>query len=50
MKPYWTDGQVTLYHGDCREVTEWLTFAGCPGGVVNPRNFMIMRTQLGLAR
>jgi site-specific DNA-methyltransferase (adenine-specific) len=22
--PYWTDGQVTLYHGDCREVTEWL--------------------------
>ncbi len=25
MDPYWTDGQVTLYHGDCREVTEWLT-------------------------
>ena len=24
MEPYWTDGQVTLYHGDCREVTEWL--------------------------
>lgn len=24
MKPYWTDGSVTLYHGDCREVTEWL--------------------------
>ena len=22
--PYWTDGMVTLYHGDCREVTEWL--------------------------
>jgi hypothetical protein len=22
--PYYTDGQVTLYHGDCREVTEWL--------------------------
>jgi site-specific DNA-methyltransferase (adenine-specific) len=22
--PYWTDGQVTLYHGDCREITEWL--------------------------
>jgi site-specific DNA-methyltransferase (adenine-specific) len=20
MKPYWTDGQVTLYHGDCRTV------------------------------
>lgn len=23
--PYWSDGQVTLYHGDCREVAEWLT-------------------------
>jgi DNA modification methylase len=23
--PYWTDGHVTLYHGDCRIVTEWLT-------------------------
>lgn len=22
-EPYWTDGQVTLYLGDCREVTEW---------------------------
>jgi site-specific DNA-methyltransferase (adenine-specific) len=22
--PYWTDGQVTLYLGDCHEVTEWL--------------------------
>ena len=22
--PYWTDGQVTLYHADCREVTDWL--------------------------
>lgn len=24
MKPYWSDGQITLYLGDCREVTEWL--------------------------
>src|SRR6266536_162044 len=24
MKPHWSDGRVTLYHGDCREVTEWL--------------------------
>ena len=22
--PYWSDGQITLYHGDCREVLEWL--------------------------
>ena len=24
MIPYFADGQVTLYHGDCREVAEWL--------------------------
>lgn len=22
--PYWSDGRVTLYHGDCQEITEWL--------------------------
>lgn len=22
--PYWSDGQVSLYLGDCREVTDWL--------------------------
>ncbi|MHB1762641.1 MAG: DNA methyltransferase [Acidimicrobiales bacterium] len=23
MKPYYADGQITLYHGDCREIDAW---------------------------
>lgn len=29
MTPYWTDGTVTLYHGDCREVLLELDAADC---------------------
>ncbi len=25
MTPYYDDGTCVIYHGDCREVTEWLT-------------------------
>lgn len=25
MEPYYEDDYATIYHGDCREVTEWLT-------------------------
>lgn len=24
MNPYYEDGQVRLFHGDCREITDWL--------------------------
>jgi site-specific DNA-methyltransferase (adenine-specific) len=24
MTPYYEDGRITIYHGDCREITAWL--------------------------
>ena len=25
MTPYYDDGTITIYHGDCREIDAWLT-------------------------
>ena len=38
--PYWTDGQVTLYHGDCREVLPTLPPASVHAVVTDPPFFM----------
>lgn len=36
MIPYWSDGQITLYHGDCREVLPQLDPASVDLVMTNP--------------
>jgi site-specific DNA-methyltransferase (adenine-specific) len=38
--PYWTDGQITLYHGDCREVLPSLPRSTVHAVITDPPFFM----------
>lgn len=40
IEPYWTDGQITLYHGDCREVLPSLLRPIAHAVITDPPFFM----------
>jgi site-specific DNA-methyltransferase (adenine-specific) len=47
-EPYYSDGFVSLYHGDCREILptlrgEWLTLTDPPYGIAHPTDYKARR-------
>lgn len=50
MKPYYEDEWVTLYHGDCQKVTEWLEADVLVSDVPYGRNYKSGQRRQTLAR